>query len=121
WFLRHALYSTIRCDPLYPLIFLPIPYLLSGYGIIADGLRQQFQSKEILLSQNLILVTEKENLKWRLVDGGKVYILKTDNNKLTVSKIQALDANNIWPGVPERFSGNGSEGGDWVSIIHVKT
>ncbi|WP_334953893.1 DUF6519 domain-containing protein [Nostoc sp.] len=90
-------------------------------GIIADGLRQQFQSKEILLSQNLILVTEKENLKWRLVDGGKVYILKTDNNKLTVSKIQALDANNIWPGVPERFSGNGSEGGDWVSIIHIKT
>ncbi|PHM07646.1 hypothetical protein [Nostoc sp. 'Peltigera malacea cyanobiont' DB3992] len=90
-------------------------------GIIADGLRQQFQSKEILLSQNLILVTEKENLKWRLFDGGKVYILKADNNKLTVSKIQALDANNIWPGVPERFSGNGSEGGDWVSIIHVKT
>lgn len=90
-------------------------------GIIADELRQQFQSKEILLSQNFILVTEKENLKWRLVDGGKLYILKTDNNKLTVSKIQALDANNIWPGVPERFSGNGSEGGDWVSIIHVKT
>ncbi|MEH1928928.1 hypothetical protein [Nostoc sp.] len=29
--MRHALYSTIRCDPLYPLIFLPIPYLLSGY------------------------------------------------------------------------------------------
>ncbi|MEH2002844.1 MAG: DUF6519 domain-containing protein [Nostoc sp.] len=90
-------------------------------GSISDGLRQQFQSKGISLSPNISLLTEKENLKWRLVDGGKVYILKTDSNKLTVSNIQALDANNIWPGVPERFSGNGSEGGDWVSIIHVKT
>ncbi|MEH1927959.1 hypothetical protein, partial [Nostoc sp.] len=35
WFLRHALYSTIRCDPLYPLIFLPIPYLLSGYFVLS--------------------------------------------------------------------------------------
>ncbi|MEH1900970.1 MAG: DUF6519 domain-containing protein [Nostoc sp.] len=42
-------------------------------------------------------------------------------DKLIVSKIQALDGNNIWPGFPERFSGNGSEGGDWVSIIHIKT
>ncbi|MEH2213271.1 DUF6519 domain-containing protein [Nostoc sp.] len=90
-------------------------------GSISDDLRQQFQSKGISLSPNISLVTEKENLKWRLVDGGQVYILKTDSNKLTVSNIQALDANNIWPGVPERFSGNGSEGGDWVSIIHIKT
>lgn len=90
-------------------------------GIIPDGLRQQFQEKDISLSENFILVSEKENLKWRLVAGGKIYILKIENNKLTASKIQALDGNNIWPGVPERFSGNGSEGGDWVSIIHIKT
>ena len=90
-------------------------------GIVPDGLRQQFQEKGILFSKNIVLVTEKENFKWRLVDQGKIYIVKGDNNKLTVSKIQALDANNIWPGVPERFSGNGSEGGDWVSIIHIKT
>lgn len=90
-------------------------------GIIPDGLRQQFQEKGNSLSPNIIWFTEKENLKWRLVDGGKIYILKLENNKLTASKIQALDGNNIWPGVPERFSGNGSEGGDWVSIIHIKT
>lgn len=88
-------------------------------GIIPDELRQQFQDKGISLSQNIILVAEKENFKWRLVDGGKIYILQIQNNKLTFSKIQALDGNNIWPGVPERFSGNGSEGGDWVSIIHI--
>ncbi|WDD36416.1 hypothetical protein PQG02_35195 (plasmid) [Nostoc sp. UHCC 0926] len=66
-------------------------------------------------------MTEKENLKWRLLNEGKIYIIKIDNMKLTVSNIQALDGNNLWPGVPERFSGNGSEGGDWVSIIHIKT
>jgi hypothetical protein len=90
-------------------------------GMIPDRLRQQFQQKGISLSSNIILFTEKENLKWRLVDACQIYILKLDNNKLTVSKIQALDGNNIWPGVPERFSGNGSEGGDWISIIHLKT
>nr|WP_277932947.1 DUF6519 domain-containing protein [Nostoc sp. FACHB-892] len=90
-------------------------------SIIPDELHQQFQDKGITFSNNIILVTEKENLKWRLVDGGKIYILKIENNKLIVSKIQALDGNNIWPGVPERFSGNSSEGGDWVSIIHIKT
>ncbi|MEH2070108.1 MAG: DUF6519 domain-containing protein [Nostoc sp.] len=90
-------------------------------GIIPDELRQQFQEKGILLSQNIILFTEKENLKWRLINGGKINTIKVENNKLTFSKIQALDGNNIWPGVPERFSGNGSEGGDWVSIIHIKT
>ncbi len=90
-------------------------------GIIPDELRQQFQEKGIPLSKRIILFTEKENLKWRLVDGGKINIIKVDNNKLTFSKIQSLDGNNIWPGVPERFSGNGSEGGDWVSIVHIKT
>ncbi|MEH2372468.1 hypothetical protein [Nostoc sp.] len=77
-------------------------------AIISERLRQQFQENGILLSQNITLVTEKENLKWRLLEQGNIYIVTRDNNKLTVSKIQALDANNIWPGVPERFSGNGA-------------
>jgi hypothetical protein len=46
-------------------------------------------------------------------------------------KNRGLDGDHIWPGVPEgqptaagvdgRASGNGSEGGDWISIIHFQT
>lgn len=32
----------------------------------------------------------------------------------------AVDGNNLWPGVPERPSGNGAQGDDWVSIIHFE-
>jgi len=49
-----------------------------------------------------------------------MYILQLENNKLTVSETHALDGNNIWTGVPERSSGNGFEGGDWISVIHLK-
>ena len=31
----------------------------------------------------------------------------------------AVDGNNLWPGVPARPSGNGVQGDDWVSIIHL--
>jgi hypothetical protein len=30
----------------------------------------------------------------------------------------ALDGNHIWPGVPELPSGNGTQGNDWISVIH---
>jgi hypothetical protein len=33
---------------------------------------------------------------------------------------QALDGNHIWPGVPDRPSGNGTQGNDWLSIIHIR-
>ncbi len=41
---------------------------------------------------------------------------------------RALDGDHIWPGVPEgptaagvngRMSGNGTQGGDWVSVLHI--
>jgi hypothetical protein len=31
----------------------------------------------------------------------------------------AVDGNNLWPGVPKRPSGNGVEGDDWISVIHL--
>ena len=31
----------------------------------------------------------------------------------------ALDGNHVWPGVPDRPSGNGAQGDDWISIIHI--
>jgi hypothetical protein len=42
---------------------------------------------------------------------------------------RALDGDHIWPGVPEgptaagvdgRLSGNGTQGGDWVSVLHIR-
>ena len=42
---------------------------------------------------------------------------------------RALDGDHLWPGVPEgptaagvdgRLSGNGTEGGDWVSVLHIR-
>jgi hypothetical protein len=32
---------------------------------------------------------------------------------------RALDGNNIAPGTPLRPSGNGTEGGDWISVINL--
>jgi DNA-binding beta-propeller fold protein YncE len=32
----------------------------------------------------------------------------------------AVDGNNLWPGVPGRPSGNGVEGDDWISLIHLE-
>ncbi|MEH2384545.1 MAG: hypothetical protein V7K14_01865, partial [Nostoc sp.] len=61
WFLRHALYSTIRCDPLYPLIFLPIPYLLSGYVYLTDK-----KCRDYLINRNF---SEDDNvLGWDYID-----------------------------------------------------
>ena len=31
----------------------------------------------------------------------------------------ALDGNNIWPGIPDRPSGNGTQGNDWISALHI--
>jgi hypothetical protein len=31
----------------------------------------------------------------------------------------AVDGNNLWPGVPKRPSGNGKQGDDWISVIHL--
>ncbi len=89
-------------------------------GTVPDGLSQQFHDKVILLSPNISLVTEKKDVTWRLTAQNKIYIIRLDKNKLTISETHALDGNNIWPGIPERSSGNGTEGGDWISAIYIK-
>jgi hypothetical protein len=89
-------------------------------SIVPDSLYQQFRDKGISLSPNAVLAKEKENLRWRLIDRDKMYVIRLNNTKLTISETHALDGNHIWPGVPLRSSGNGSEGGDWISVIHIK-
>lgn len=89
-------------------------------SIVPNSLHQQFKEKGISLSPKAVLAKEKENHRWHLVDRDKMYVIRLNNNKLTISETHALDGNHIWPGVPLRSSGNGSEGGDWISIIHIK-
>lgn len=89
-------------------------------SIVPDSLHQQFKEKGIALSPKAVLAKEKENLRWRLIDRDKMYVIRLNNGKLTISETHALDGNHIWPGVPLRSSGNGSEGGDWISVIHIK-
>ena len=89
-------------------------------SIVLDNLRKQLQERGISLSHNVILSQEKKNCRWRLIDQDKMYIIRLENEELTISKFHALDGNNIWPGVPERPSGKASEGGDWISVIHIK-
>lgn len=33
-------------------------------------------------------------------------------------RFRALDGNHVWPGVPDVPSGNGAQGGDWLSMLH---
>ncbi len=89
-------------------------------GNVSDSLHQHFLEKGILLSSKARLFQEKDNLRWRLIDEENMYLVRQENSKLTISTIQALDGNNIWPSVPERPSGNGSQGGDWLSVINIK-
>lgn len=88
-------------------------------GKIPNSLHQQFQEKGISLSENAVIAKEKENQRWRLIDQNKIYVIRLQDSKLTISETYALDGNHIWPGVPERPSGNGSEGSDWISNIHI--
>ena len=90
-------------------------------GNVPNSLRKHFLKKGISLSQNARLFQEKDNLRWRLIDQKKMYLVRQEKSKLTISTIQALDGNNIWPGVPCRPSGNGSQGGDWISVININT
>jgi hypothetical protein len=89
-------------------------------GIIPENLRQQFIEKGIALSQKAVLFKEKENLRWRLIDEEKMYVIRQENHKLIINIVQALDGNQIWPGVPDIPSGNGSGGGDWISVINIQ-
>jgi hypothetical protein len=89
-------------------------------SIISESLRQEFIQQKITLSPNAFLFKERHNLRWQLIDGEKIYILRQENNKVSINKLHSLDGNHIWPGVPNRSSGNGSEGGDWISVIHLR-
>jgi hypothetical protein len=83
-------------------------------------LRQQFHAYGIGLSEQATIAPETE-LAWRLSDpaSGYLYIIRREETQLTLYQSRALDGNHLYPGVPERPSGNGSEGGDWLSLIHL--
>jgi hypothetical protein len=89
---------------------------------VPETLRREFIENGIQLSKQVAIAPEVMGLKWRLIDRGNqtMYIIRNNEGKnLTVHQILALDGNNIWPGPPDRPSGNGTEGGDWLSIIHI--
>ncbi|KAF3886720.1 MULTISPECIES: DUF6519 domain-containing protein [Nostocales] len=88
-------------------------------GIIPDNFRQHLMKQGISISHKALLFKEKDNLRWRLMNGEKMYVIRQENNQLTVNTVHALDGNHIWPGVPEIPSGNGSSGDDWISIINI--
>ena len=77
-----------------------------------------FNENGFFLSPTATIYKEKED-RWRLMDGNKMYVVRQKEDKLTILATHALDGNNIWPSVPGCPSGNGTEGGDWISAIHI--
>ena len=66
-----------------------------------------------------------EDNNWDKLQG---FLLEGEVTRLTITvrgdwvldeDKEALDGNNIWPGVPKRPSGNGAPGNDWISVIHI--
>ncbi|HEY9812354.1 MAG TPA: hypothetical protein V6D31_02265, partial [Candidatus Sericytochromatia bacterium] len=87
-------------------------------SISLDKLRQHFNKNGFVLSLAATIYREKEG-RWRLMDGDKRYVVRRKEDELTILATHALDGNNIWPSVPGCPSGNGTEGGDWISAIHI--
>jgi hypothetical protein len=75
---------------------------------VPDGL-SNIQSLRGILSE-LEELTERPRLTLAVVLKGNWII---DENG------EALDGNNLWSGVPGVRSGNGAQGDDWVSLIHI--
>lgn len=90
----------------------------SGSPTISNDLRKQFDEKGFLLSPTATISKEKEG-RWRLINRDKMYVVRQEEDMLTIRDAHALDGNNIWPSVPGRPSGNATEGGDWISVIHI--
>jgi hypothetical protein len=88
-----------------------------------DKLRTHFKENGFFLSPTANLYKEERKEEkpglWRLMDRNKMYVVREKEDKLTILATHALDGNNIWPSVPGCPSGNGTEGGDWISAIHI--
>ncbi|MEA5621528.1 DUF6519 domain-containing protein [Nostoc sp. UHCC 0251] len=102
------------------LFYITNPLLNDFDNSIIPVLCKEFIQQGITLSPNAFLFEEKPNFRWQLIDGEKKYILRRENNKVSINEFHSLDGNHIWPGVPNRSSGNGSEGGDWISVINIR-
>ena len=76
----------------------------------------------ISLSAEAVISFDSANDSWlvRQPEGGEVYIIqKGEDGFVVCGEPRALDGNNIWPGVPSRASGNGTQGNDWTSEFHI--
>ncbi len=80
-------------------------------GEPAIGVRLLFP-RELREPQKLAAFVEQQSIAQITVVLESDWILDRDQ--------QALDGNHIWPGVPDRVSGNGTAGGNWVSALHLR-
>jgi hypothetical protein len=105
--------------PLFALDLTFAQYL--AHPNLAPELHQQFGQQGILLSNRVTIAPELPEPCWRCCDQetGAVYWIRRAADYLTVCQPRALDGNHLYPGVPERPSGNGCEGGDWLSVLHL--
>lgn len=88
---------------------------------VSTELRACFSKHGIVLPNSVAIASEVQGQRWRLVTQDKLYVIRQEREQLSVRCLQAIDANPIWPGVPERPSGNGNEGGNWLSVLHLRS
>ena len=88
--------------------------------VISVELKEKFKTEGFPISGTAMVTKEDEADKWRIKDGEKVYIVKKEGeNYLNIySGVgKALDGNFIGGNLP---SGNGTQGGDFVSWFSVE-
>jgi hypothetical protein len=133
-------YSRIREEPSDFMVVLKADFILSdeylfsiiaaefnvdftniGNGkVISEKLKEKFKTEGFPISGNAVVTKKEEADKWVITDGEKVYIVKKEGeNYLNIySGVgKALDGNFIGGNLP---SGNGTQGGDFVSWFSVE-
>jgi hypothetical protein len=137
-------YSRIREEPSDFMVVLKADFILSdeylfsidaaefnvdftdiGNGkVISVELKKKFDAEGFPISKDAMVTKEDEDEKWAITDEEKVYIVKKEGEKYlnfyreeNGKPTRALDGNFIGGNLP---SGNGTQGGDFVSWFSVE-